>query len=88
MFTYHVRSLTHSAPTEPTAIANGNGRHTDDEGTTEFSLPNAIKLGLGDFIFYSLLVGRASMYDMLTVFAAFIAIITGLVATLLLLAVY
>jgi presenilin 1 len=52
-----------------------------------FALPEAIKLGLGDFIFYSVLVGRAAMYDMLTVFACYIAIISGLGMTLVWLAV-
>ena len=32
----------------------------------------------GDFIFYSVLVGRAAMYDMLTVYAAYLAIVAGL----------
>ena len=31
----------------------------------------------GDFIFYSVLVGRAAMYDFLTVFACYLAIVAG-----------
>jgi len=54
----------------------------------EKSQHRGVKLGLGDFVFYSVLVGRASLFDMLTVFASFIGIVTGLFCTILLLAVW
>ncbi|CAM6032920.1 unnamed protein product [Sphagnum compactum] len=59
----------------------------NDEGFG-LGVSGAIKLGLGDFVFYSVLVGRAAMYDLMTVYACYLAIVGGLGATLILLAVW
>jgi presenilin 1 len=58
-----------------------------DEGA-RYTLPDSIKLGLGDFIFYSVLVGRAAMWSPITCTFCFIAVISGLVVTLLALGLY
>ena len=60
----------------------------EEDDDDDLGIPDSIKLGLGDFIFYSFLVGRASMYDLITVFASYLAIVAGLGLTLLCLAVY
>ncbi|KAF5831859.1 Presenilin-domain-containing protein [Dunaliella salina] len=76
----------------PGVVASGEARGLSPEeaGEEEGGLIDdldAIKLGLGDFVFYSLLVGRAAMYDCMTVFAAYIGIIAGLGLTLIFLAI-
>jgi len=56
-------------------------RDEDDE-------EGGVKLGLGDFVFYSVLISRAPMTDMLTVFTSYTAIVTGLFGTLILLGIF
>eukprot|EP01129_Flabellula_baltica_P015649 TRINITY_DN8046_c0_g1_i1.p1 TRINITY_DN8046_c0_g1~~TRINITY_DN8046_c0_g1_i1.p1 ORF type:complete len:375 (-),score=56.52 TRINITY_DN8046_c0_g1_i1:9-1133(-) len=63
-----------------------NDEHSTMDSDDAQPKGRGVKLGLGDFVFYSVLVGRAALYDMLTVFTSFIGIITGLFLTILLLA--
>ncbi|GIM07007.1 hypothetical protein Vretimale_11218 [Volvox reticuliferus] len=82
--------VTSPAPPPPPPPDGERRGHDGEAGEEAFEhdLPDAIKLGLGDFIFYSLLVGRAAMYDFMTVFSSYLAIIAGLGLTLLCLAIY
>jgi len=69
-------------------IDQGNGKcylaelDDDDDGG------GAIKLGLGDFIFYSVLVSKAALYSLTTAVICTVVILFGLGATLFLLSVY
>ncbi|KAF9914847.1 hypothetical protein BX616_007443 [Lobosporangium transversale] len=52
----------------------------DDDG--------GLKLGLGDFVFYSVLIARAAMFDWVTTMCCTVAVLTGMNATIFLLAIY
>lgn len=58
---------------------------SDDEDGPE---RNSIRLGLGDFIFYSVLVAKAAQYSFSTFAACMLVILAGLGGTLVLLSVY
>mmetsp|Transcript_28493 Transcript_28493/g.53842 ORF Transcript_28493/g.53842 Transcript_28493/m.53842 type:complete len:711 (+) Transcript_28493:135-2267(+) len=60
----------------------------DEDGDYEGRFSNTIKLGLGDFIFYSVLVAKSAQYSFTCFISSFLVILAGLGGTLVLLAVY
>ncbi|KAL7529536.1 hypothetical protein ACHAXR_003015, partial [Thalassiosira sp. AJA248-18] len=58
----------------------------DDDSAYEGKFSNTIKLGLGDFIFYSVLVAKSAQYSFPCFISSFLVILAGLGGTLVLLA--
>lgn len=75
--------------TQTTPLPAGARNGTQDEAVYEIDEDEVgVKLGLGDFIFYSVLVGKAAILgDWSVTFGCYIAILVGLAATLICLAV-
>ncbi|KUF79834.1 Presenilin-1 [Phytophthora nicotianae] len=80
---YYVCSCSMDMPCPVQARRDRRQRQREEEGEDD----KTIKLGLGDFIFYSVLVGRAAIKDFSTFAVTFVCIVMGLGGTLFLLAV-
>lgn len=74
-----------SVPKQPLSEA---AAHPATERQPVGTLGHYLKLGLGDFVFYSILVAQASHRGAMTTVTSFVAILTGLCATLFLVTVY
>lgn len=60
----------------------------DDDDESQYEESSSIRLGLGDFIFYSVMVAKAAIYSFTTFAACMLVILAGLGGTLVLLSVY
>ncbi|KAF9957890.1 Presenilin-1 [Mortierella alpina] len=65
---------------------DGDTQHGDDDDEDDDG--GGLKLGLGDFVFYSVLIARAAMFDWVTTICCTVAVLTGMNATIFLLAIY
>jgi presenilin 1 len=85
---FHVRTPEGEDSTYVIDSETGKVFLRDDDDEEEEEGGGVIKLGLGDFIFYSVLVSKAAMYSLTTAVICIIVILSGLGMTLFLLSVY
>ncbi|PKY20845.1 Presenilin-domain-containing protein [Rhizophagus irregularis] len=72
-----------SSSLQPQSQPPNNVSYDDEEDER-----SGLKLGLGDFVFYSVLVAQAALFDWITTVACIVAVLTGLNTTIFLLAIY
>ncbi|KAG0215998.1 hypothetical protein BGX33_000581 [Mortierella sp. NVP41] len=78
-------SLDHRRDSREEDEEEGQRESADDDDDDD---GGGLKLGLGDFVFYSVLVARAAMFDWVTTMCCMVAVLTGMNATIFLLAIY
>ncbi|KAI8580517.1 hypothetical protein K450DRAFT_237431 [Umbelopsis ramanniana AG] len=91
--TIEINSTDHHLETNPTTTletdtVTPNPQRSDSDETPpdeEDAERSGLKLGLGDFVFYSVLIARAAMYDWITTVCCTVAVLMGLTATIFLL---
>ncbi|KCV69091.1 hypothetical protein H696_04506 [Fonticula alba] len=75
----------HLADADPDAADTG-AQEDEDAPPAEAKARDGLKLGLGDFVFYSVLLGRAALSDWTTTVTCLVAVSAGLMSTIFLLA--
>ncbi|KAJ3190569.1 Presenilin-2 [Irineochytrium annulatum] len=74
------------------SVVHGEGNGTiggeGQEEAEEEEESSGLKLGLGDFVFYSVLVARAALLDWVTTVSVLVAVMTGMNMTIFLLAIW
>ncbi|KAI9184595.1 hypothetical protein H9P43_003650 [Blastocladiella emersonii ATCC 22665] len=80
-------SSSRDAPPPPAATGSAPAPAEDEEDDDEDD-DGGLKLGLGDFVFYSVLTARAAMNDWITTVASIIAVTAGMTLTIFLLAIF